>query len=450
MRRTPIRVIAASVVALCALSLTHAVAEEGDDGHDDERRHRPVVFVHGFAGSGAQFETQALRFTSNGYPPEVVAVHEYDSLFSVETRDQVFTRLDQRIARLLDTTRADKVDLLGHSLGTTLMHEYLNSSPERAARIAHYVNLDGATAASPPGGVPTLAIWGRGSPTRKIVGASNLYLTSQTHTQVVTSVETFEEIYTFFTGKEPETTDVVAEPRDRVRVAGRAILFPQNTGVDNGTLEVYEINGATGARIDDRPEATFPLRGDGAWGPFNARAGRNYEFAIVREGAAIHHLYLEPFIRTDHWVRLLTSPPTGGIGDLIEGSERHAALVILRYKEWWGDQGANSDVLEVNGVSILNAANTPIDKRAIAVFAFDAGSDGVTDLASPIPALFGLPFITGVDVFIPGSEPPRETISIASTPRNGGGRVELINVPDWGSSTHRISVQFNDYLHDSG
>jgi pimeloyl-ACP methyl ester carboxylesterase len=448
MRRTPIRVIAAGAVALCALSLTQAVADEDDDRPGGERRLRPIVFVHGFAGSGAQFETQALRFTSNGYPPEHIAFHEYDSLFSVETREEVFARLDRRIAELLDASRADKVDLLGHSLGTTLMHEYLNSAPDRAAKVAHYVNLDGRTAASPPGGVPTLAVWGKGDPARKIGDASNLYFTNQTHTQVVTSVETFEEIYTFFTGKEPQTTDVVPERGDRLRLAGRAIIFPQNTGVDNGTLEIHEVNGATGARIDDRAEATYPLRGDGAWGPFNAHAGRNYEFAIVRQGAAIHHLYYEPFTRSDHWVRLLTSPPTGGIGDLIKASDRHAALVILRYKEWWGDQGPNSDVLEVNGLNILNAANSPIDKRAIAVFAFDAGSDGVTNLATPIPSLFGLPFITGVDVVIPGAEPPKETISIASTPRNGGGRVELINVPNLASSTHRISVQFNEYVED--
>ena len=79
---------------------------------------------------------------------------------------------------------------------------------------------------------------------------------------------------------------------------------------------------------------------------------------------------------------------------------------------------------------------------------YDAGVDGVTNLGAPIPTFFGLPFITGMDVFIPAADPPNATISIASTPRLGGGRVELINVPNWASSQHRISVQFNDYIND--
>ena len=29
---------------------------------------KPIIFVHGFAGSAAQFESQAMRFTTNGYP----------------------------------------------------------------------------------------------------------------------------------------------------------------------------------------------------------------------------------------------------------------------------------------------------------------------------------------------------------------------------------------------
>lgn len=447
MRRRVAGIVVVMAV-LAGLSLATAAADARDPHHAGGRHLRPIVFVHGFSGSGAQFESQALRFTSNGYPARHIAVHEYDSLFSVETRTQVFERLDALVDRLLERTGMDEIDLLGHSLGTGLMQSYLNSSPERAAKVAHYVNLDGATATAPPGGVPTLAVWGMGSTARKITGATNIYLPSQTHTQVVTSEETFEEIYTFFTGEEPETTEVVPARTPRVLLSGRAVLFPQNTGAQDATLKIYEVNGATGGRVRNRPDATFRLGGDGSWGPFASRPRRSYEFAIVREGAATHHLYFEPFVRDDRWIRLLTSPPSGGIGDLQEVGDRHAALSILRYKEWWGDQGAASDVLAVNGSNILNAANTPVSKRAIGIFVFDAGSDAVTDLTNPLPAFAALPFITGVDVFVPAADPPSETISIASTPRGGGGRVELVNVPAWSSTNHRISVQFNDYVQD--
>ena len=132
---------------------------------------RPMIFVHGFSGSGGQFDSQARRFASNGYPSSWIEAHEYDSTFATNTREQVYAGLDERITRLLAATGADRIDLLGHSLGTALMQAYLNSSPQRAARVAHYVNLDGASATAPPGNVPTLAIWGEGDPARTITGA---------------------------------------------------------------------------------------------------------------------------------------------------------------------------------------------------------------------------------------------------------------------------------------
>ena len=38
----------------------------------------PLIFVHGGAGSGGQFESQGLRFSSNGYPNSYIRVFEYD------------------------------------------------------------------------------------------------------------------------------------------------------------------------------------------------------------------------------------------------------------------------------------------------------------------------------------------------------------------------------------
>jgi len=39
----------------------------------------PIVFVHGQSGSAQQFETQAMRFTSNGYPQQLLFAFEYDT-----------------------------------------------------------------------------------------------------------------------------------------------------------------------------------------------------------------------------------------------------------------------------------------------------------------------------------------------------------------------------------
>ena len=409
----------------------------------------PIVFVHGGAGSGAQFESQAMRFTSNGYPADLIHVVEYDSLFSVDTMEEVQARLDARIDDVLAATGRSGVNLIGHSLGTTVSHTYL-ASPEHAAKVARYVNVDGRTAATPPGGVSTLAIWaGRGAPGREIVGALNVTIPNQTHVEVATSAESFAEMYAFFTGRAPATTDVVAE-HGRVALTGRAVLFPQNVGAEGATLEIWRVDGATGERRDKKPRATFPIDAEGSWGPFHAKPGRHYEFALVREGAAIHHLYYEPFIRSDHLIRLLTSPPQGGIGALVDVSDRHVAMVVTRNKELWGDQGSESDVLEVDGVNVLNAATSPIQKRTIGMFLHDDGSDGISDIGSPLGVFFSLPFISGVDLFIPASQPPTRSVHVDLTPRGDETAVQSLRFPNFPSTTDRVTLQFNDFTQGTG
>ncbi len=407
----------------------------------------PIIFVHGGSGSGAQFESQAQRFSSNGYPHDIIAVLEYDSTFSINTVADVYANLDQLIAALLEQTGAEHVDILAHSLGTTLMFGYLDGSAQRAATVAQYVNIDGRTSDHLPGGVPTLALWaGRGTPGRQIVGATNVTIPDVTHVQCATSAESFAQMYPFFTGEAPATTDIVPEPPGQVRLAGRAALFPQNSGAENRTLEIWRVDGDTGARIDKKPEAVFPIGADGAWGPFKAKGGQHYEFTLLLEGAFTHHFYYEPFFRSDYLIRLNTEDPGTGIGTLVQASDDTADLIFIRYKEFWGDQGVENDTLLIDGVNVVNAATCPISKRVNAICIFDANLDGVSDLSMPIASIFALPFLTGVDLVVPGADPPNATISNALTARGSGGTEEVVNVPNWASSNHRITVQYHDYV----
>ncbi|WP_238018459.1 alpha/beta hydrolase [Dactylosporangium sp. AC04546] len=391
-------------------------------------RPRPVVFVHGSAGSAQQYQLQAKRFASNGYPAGLVEAHEYDSTFTLNTMDQVWAGLDARVERLLRTSGADRVDLVAHSLGTFVVQGYLTSSPARAARVAHYVNLDGRTATAPPGGVATLAIWGEGDPARTIAGATNVAFPDQSHTQTVTSVESFIQVYRFLTGHAPRTTRVV--PQRKVTLSGRAVLFPLNAGVPAGTLEIYQLS-PLGTRI--RQVATAPLSGDGTFGPVSADGDARYEFAVVRPGAPTHHFYFAPFQRTDTLVRLLTSAPGQGLGALVEAGDRHAAVVVNRNKEWW----AGADELRINGRSVLTEANSPRAKRVIGIFAFDKGSDGVTDLSAPLPEFYAQTFITGMDVYIPA-----RGLTVVSARERGTGTVTVLPIPAWPSSSDRSTVNF--------
>ncbi|TML91850.1 MAG: alpha/beta hydrolase [Actinobacteria bacterium] len=414
--------------------------------HESRSPRRPVIFVHGFVGSGAQFETQAMRFTSNGYPADRIGVEEYDSSFATTTMSKVWDELDGLVTRMLTRSGADKVELVGHSLGTAISQGYLTSSLARAARVAHYVNLDGAPASSPPGGVPTLAVWGEGHSALQIVGATNVYQPDHSHVQVATSAETFGAMYRFFTGHAPGTTNIVAQRH--VVLSGRADLFPTNAGAAGTTLQIWEVAPRTGLREHDRPEATFRIGADGAWGPFRGSSDEHYELAILFPGST-HHFYFEPFVRSDNLIRLLTQEPGTGLDALREKSATTSALIFIRYKELWGDQGAQNDALTINGQNVLTPAIAPRAKRLNALFAFDHKLDGVTDLSAPIPVFAALPFISGADVSLPASDPPDRTIQIAATPRGGGGTVENLNVPNWASSTNFTSIQLRDFVQST-
>jgi len=419
---------------------------------------KPIIFVHGSGGSGAQFESQAMRLTSNGYPSNYLFAFEYNtSMPDTEGSAARMARLDAFVDTVLTSTGADKVYLMGHSRGTTESFTYLGV-PTRAAKIAKYVNIDGSSGRTAI--VPTLALWAtRGwsyLPTNQIVEATNVFIPNQTHVQVATSAESFVEMYKFFTGNPPVTDQIVPEPPGQVRLAGRAMFYPQGTGVGDATLEIWEVNGDTGARISETPKATYTLSGsgftDGAWGPFKAQGLKHYEFVLLRAGARPHHFYFQPFMRSNYFVRLLTSQ-AGGIGDLMERSATTSALVITRNKEFWGDQGADNDVLTINGTSIINAATCPLIKGVyrtgvIGIFAYDRYLNGLTDVSAPIPTFFAVGFMTGVDIYMPAADPPNGTISLVLTPRGGGGKTQVINMLNWESLDHSVSAPFNDYLQD--
>jgi dienelactone hydrolase len=403
----------------------------------------PIVFVHGGSGSGAQFETQAMRFASNGYPHRYIAVLEYDSSSIGTILPAVLAELDALIARLQAETGREQVDLLGHSLGTFVSQSYL-ATPARAANVAHYVNIDGGSAAAPPGGVPTLALWaGADPPVGSIAGALNVTLDGQEHIESATSAEAFFEMYHFFRGQAPATTDVLSEPPGQVSISGQVNFFPSNEGIAGATLEIWEVDGATGLRTGMAPVATRQIDASGDWGPIDeVKGGTYYEFAVVREGELDVRYFYEPFLRSDHLIRLNVA---AGLAPFIDTNEAHTALTVIRFKEFCGDLGAGSDVLEIDGTNAINtvtASCASIAAGSSAVFLFDDNSDGVSNVTS-VPFPFGpLAFLTAADLFLP-SDPPG-SISVVTLPR-GGGASRTVNVPNAPSTEARIVVQLNDF-----
>jgi pimeloyl-ACP methyl ester carboxylesterase len=430
-----------SVAALAggALLFAAAAAQANPPPNPDLN---PIIFVHGGSGSAAQFESQAWRFASNGYPLELIRALEYDSSNVNALLPTIHAELDALIAQLqLETGRA-QVDLLGHSLGTFVSQTYL-ATPARAANVAHYVNIDGGSAAAPPGGVPTLALWaGADPPVGSITGALNVTLAGQEHIETATSAEAFFEMYSFFRGEAPATTAVVPEPPGYVRIAGQVNFFPSNVGIVGAFLEIWEVDPATGLRVKKKPEAAALIDATGDWGPIKLHGFKWYEFAVTREGEVDINFFYEPFLRSDNFVRLNVAT---GLAPFIDSGPNHSAITVVRQREFCADLGAGSDSLMIDGSEVLNLATAScgsIAAGSAAVFAFDDGSDGVSNLGV-VPFPFGpLAFLTATDLFI--STDPARTVSVVTAPR-GGGATRTVNVPNLPSSQARVVVNLYDF-----
>lgn len=439
-----IRTITACMLVMVAMVGSTALDPSDAPAAGDDRDDLPILFVHGFMGSGQQFEAQALRFASNGYPAERIDTFEHDSLAWPGSQDTVWAGIDAKIDALLAASGQTQIVLAGHSQGTGVSQGYLNSDPSRAARVAKYINLDGGSGGSIPASVEGLAIWGEGDPARSLPGARNVQFADQSHTEVVNSPESFAEMYSFVTGEAPRFGEVVRES-GTVKISGRAIQFPENVGAHDATMRVYEVDATTGeAPAGATPVATIELAGDGSFGPLDLTAGAHYVFEITR-ATGKHHVYPQPFVRSSNWFRILTSEPGGLADSFWEPAEKTQNLTVLRNEEWWADQGDRNDVLAIDGHSVLTAENSPRSNRTIGIFLHDAGSDGISgSVTDPPPS--GLPFLTGIDLVIPAADPAEGTTSVRATPRNGDGD-ETVCLPALSSIDHRMSVQFNSYHH---
>ena len=117
---------------------------------------------------------------------------DYNSTRAVGDKSEVDQQIDDAIAGLKQRTGKPQVDVVAHSLGTSVMYDYLTNgatAAQRRANVAHYINVDGQNQ-NP--GVPTLAVWaGRGTPGRNMAGAQNVTIPNQTHVQTCTSAQSF-------------------------------------------------------------------------------------------------------------------------------------------------------------------------------------------------------------------------------------------------------------------
>lgn len=414
-------------------------ADDDDDDNADtgeqaycDRSAAPIVFAHGFLEVGDAFSNQTMRFTSNGYCLDRIYAFDWDTLTGY---DRELERLGEFIDAILIETGAAKVDLLGHSMGGGLGYRYI-SEPQNAAKVAHYVHLAGFPFDDVPPDVPILNISSEADtimgPVR-IEGIENIVYEDKDHLEVSTCAQTFEHIYRFFTdGAEPETTEILAQ--EKMTVSGRALVIAQNTPVVGMEIRIFEIDPATGQRLNQRPEATLITDYNGWWGGFNPRAGAYYEFVCLDPEMSWQpiHYYREPFVRSNNKIYLRVFPPADSVLGLV--------FKILPYD----DSYALFASLNINRAVILGRDTFTIDGYDLAiegladpeattlvVFFFDANFNGSGE-GRPAGGIFAsFPFIRIFDLII-DSDPVRPIVF------NLNGR--SLAIRNWKSETEGISI----------
>jgi hypothetical protein len=269
---------------------------------------------------------------------------------------------------------------------------------------------------------------------------------------VATSAESFVWQYEFLFGKKPDVVEIVKQSAP-VEIAGRAVNFPSNTGREGRTLEIFELERASGKPAGPAlASVLLPQSGD--WGPVVVDPDEFYELRLSseREGS-YQHFYFQRFLRSTKFIRLLSGPADSPVRANTNAGPHHAALTLVRMREWYGpgDPNKPADVLALRvegpqgNMDVPDAIAPAVKADKISIHLHDdAATPGMTTL-TPLPYFATQPFQTGFDVFLPASEPPDGTITITNVQRGDATKPQVVRFPNWSSDKHSIMVMFADF-----
>ncbi|TAF51113.1 MAG: alpha/beta hydrolase [Sphingobacteriia bacterium] len=359
----------------------------------------PIVFVHGFLGSGDNFSAQVQRFKQMGYPDKALRVFDWNSLGA---RNGQNPALDSFVQVVLRENNAQQIYLVGHSAGGGLGYAYANDSL-RAKKLKGYVHIGSSAAKQPAGArgeVPTLNLYSAGDKIAKsapIPGAVNNALDNKDHFEVATSEESFRAMYRFFHGKEAPLVEAVYKAQ--VFLSGKACTLGENIPLAGATLRFYAIDLKTGKRKKEKPITELTTDANGLWGPIKWSTNSAMEVHLLPAGTQRKVIYfLEAPAQDNQLVYLRALPSSGMAALLLAGLPAKDDQSVLAVFTSQRAVVAGRDSLVVNGQSLSLPDLAPASKTAIAQFLYDNGDR--QSGGQKIPAFQAAPFLNGVDMFL--------------------------------------------------
>lgn len=100
----------------------------------------PILFVHGYARTGSDWNTMIGRFEKDGYPKSYLSAYSYDT--SQSNKVDAEKEVKPRVESLLKATGASKVDIIAHSMGSLNTRWYIKSLGGEAT-VDDWVSLGG-------------------------------------------------------------------------------------------------------------------------------------------------------------------------------------------------------------------------------------------------------------------------------------------------------------------
>jgi triacylglycerol esterase/lipase EstA (alpha/beta hydrolase family) len=107
-----IGMVAAAAICLAGTAMSPAAASAQD----------PILFVHGYLESSSLWKTMTSRFEKDGYSKSFLSAYSYNTSQSNKIDAE---EVKSRVESLLKTTKASKVDIIAHSMGSLNSRWYI-------------------------------------------------------------------------------------------------------------------------------------------------------------------------------------------------------------------------------------------------------------------------------------------------------------------------------------
>ncbi|MEJ7611218.1 MAG: alpha/beta fold hydrolase [Ferruginibacter sp.] len=368
----------------------------------------PVVFVHGFMGSGDNWSTQMQRFSSNEYCSDRLFVFDWNSFGG--TNNSVL--LKNFIDKVLVRTGASKIDLIAHSAGGRVCYDLLADSVN-ASKVAHYVHVGSFPMKQPAGKngeVPTMNIYSSSDMVlrkgKDIPGAENVQLTGYDHLQTATGEKTFEAAFSFLTGHVPVSAGIIPTGNVENKVTVKGVMLGDNSVLAGDSVRVFAVDPRTGKRQPQkRSNTTY-----GRWMAFDDEGKMNIsllkdtytEMELHVKGGRSLNYFFEPLKRGENNFYLRALPVSGLAATMlgkIPMDDRQTALVIFTANN---AVIAGRDSLAIDSIPLSTPGLMPAEKTSVACFVYDDGDEITT--GKGLRFLDAAPFISGADIFIKAEE----------------------------------------------